>query len=422
MQFLLFDSWFKSSIGVFIAYVFIYWAYQMCIALRGMWNPLPLKRAREYRRFVILIPAHNEEKVIGHLLDSLDEQTYPRGYFDVFVSCDNCVDGTVQMVEKHHARALTRNDSKHGGKTWNIRWAMKQIPLEKYDAVVMFDADNLAEKSFLSHMNDYLEEHPEAEAVQGYLDTKNPDDSWVSRSYALSYWYSNRFWQLARSNWGLSSAAGGTGLVIRTTCLQRVGWDLQSLTDDLEFSTRIILDGGRVHWNDWAVVYDEKPLSFWASRRQRTRWMQGHYWVLVKYGPQLFLKFLKTGKLQYLDWLLYLLSAVTTVVGFGVLAVRLGLGSSWSTGVPLWGVWLASGLIQCAFNIILGPSFHWRKLTFRYIPDMFTYFIYGLTWPPIMLYAAFLSRNQEQWVKTDHTRGLDLSDIKPQQKGVLDSL
>lgn len=55
-------------------------------------------------------------------------------------------------------------------------------------------------------MNDYMESHSKAQAIQGYLDTKNPDDTWISRSYALSYWYTNRFWQLARSNWGLSAA------------------------------------------------------------------------------------------------------------------------------------------------------------------------------------------------------------------------
>jgi len=410
------EPWVKPGVAIIIIYLFIYWIYQMGIAVRGIWSPPTLPSAKTYRKFVVLIPAHNEEKVIKNLLESLNDQDYPQDNFDVFVSCDHCTDKTVAIAREYRVTVLEKQDRSRTGKTGNVQWALKKIPLLKYDAVVMFDADNLAEKNFLSKMNDYLEHHPEAKAIQGYLDAKNPHDTWVSRSYALSYWYTNRFWQLARSNWGLSAALGGTGLVITVPCLQSIGWDLKSLTEDLEFSTRIILNGGRVHWNNEAIIYDEKPLTLWASHRQRTRWMQGHYWVLTKYGPRLFLNWLKTGKLQYIDWLFYLLSAATTVVGFITIGIRIILGSSWNFGLSAWPIWLASGLLQCGFNVVLGPSFHWGKPTFRYIPDLFSYFLYGLTWPPIMFYAAFLSRKQNQWVKTDHTRDLKVSDVRTKQK------
>ena len=124
-----------------------------------------------------------------------------------------------------------RFDDEHNGKTWNVRWALTQIPLDDYDALTMFDADNLAERNFLMAMNNYMELHPDAEAIQGVLDVKNPDDNWLTRSYAMAYWFTNRFWQLARGLWGLSCTLGGTGLVIRMATLERIGWNLQSLTE-----------------------------------------------------------------------------------------------------------------------------------------------------------------------------------------------
>ena len=410
------EVWIRPGVAFFIVYLFIYWVYQIIIAVRGAWSPPPLPHAKNFRRFAVLIPAHNEERVIGNLLESLLKQTYPKNYFDIYVSCDNCQDETAKIAKSYNVKVLEKHDNAHLGKTGNVQWALREIPLEKYDAVAMFDADNLAEKNFLTKMNDYMESHSKAQAIQGYLDTKNPDDTWISRSYALSYWYTNRFWQLARSNWGLSAALGGTGLVVTVSCLKTIGWELKSLTEDLEFSTRIILSGSRVHWNNEAIIFDEKPLTFWASRRQRTRWMQGHYWVLMKYGPRLLLQWFKTWKIQYLDWLFYLLSAVTTVIGFTVLAVRIAIGSSWNFGISIWPLWLASGLIQCAFNVIMGPSFYWGKFTLRYVPDILSYFLYGLTWPPIMFYAAFLSRNQNQWVKTVHTRDIGVSDVRAKEK------
>ena len=183
----------------------------------------------------------------------------------------------------------------------------------------MFDADNLAERNFLMAMNNYMELHPDAEAIQGVLDVKNPDDNWLTRSYAMAYWFTNRFWQLARGLWGLSCTLGGTGLVIRMATLERIGWNLQSLTEDLEMSTRLILSGSRVHWNDAAVIYDEKPQDMRISVRQRTRWMQGHYWVLWHYGRPALKSFFTTGRLQYLDLFLYLLAPAKACLGVVVM-------------------------------------------------------------------------------------------------------
>ena len=272
--------------------------YQIIVSLRGFWNQKKMPPAKRYRRFAVLVPAHNEEAVLSPLLDSLACQNYPKNCYKVYVSCDNCTDGTAALARSKGAVALERFDDEHNGKTWNVRWALTQIPLDDYDALTMFDADNLAERNFLMAMNNYMELHPDAEAIQGVLDVKNPDDNWLTRSYAMAYWFTNRFWQLARGLWGLSCTLGGTGLVIRMATLERVGWNLQSLTEDLEMSTRLILSGSRVHWNDAAVIYDEKPQDMRISVRQRTRWMQGHYWVFWHYGRPALKSFLTTGRLQ----------------------------------------------------------------------------------------------------------------------------
>ena len=257
--------------------------YQIIVSLRGFWNQKKMPPAKRYRRFAVRVPAHYEEAVLSPLLDSLACQNYPKNCNKVYVSCDNCTDGTAALARSKGAVALERFDDEHNGKTWNVRWALTQIPLDDYDALTMFDADNLAERNFLMAMNNYMELLPDAEAILCVLDVMNPDDNWLTRSYAMAYWFTNRFWQLARGLWGLSCTLGGTGLVIRMATLERVGGNLQSLTEDLEMSTRLILSGSRVHWNDAAVIYDEKPQDMRISVRQRTRWMQGHYWVFWHY-------------------------------------------------------------------------------------------------------------------------------------------
>lgn len=401
--------------------------YQIAVGLRGCWRQKDMPPAERYRRFVVLIPAHNEAGVIVPLLESLRRQKYPKNCYKVYVSCDNCTDGTARLAREHGAMALERFDKTHNGKTWNVRWALTQLPMQEADALAMFDADNLVDLDFLARMNDYMELHPEAEAIQGVLDVKNPDDNWLTRSYALAYWFTNRFWQLARGLWGLSCTLGGTGLVIRAGTLERIGWNLESLTEDLEMSTRLILSGSRVHWNDAAVIYDEKPQDMAISKRQRTRWMQGHYWVFWHYGKNALKTFIATRRLQYLDLFLYLLAPAKACIGVVVMFTGMAYtllnnmvlfpkasnrvpSSTWDWllffGMPIFFI-----IVFCLICAIVGPSMRQKKLTFKYTKDTLAYFVFGLTWIPILFRAIFLAKDQGVWDKTEHTRKISINDM-----------
>ena len=402
--------------------------YQIIVSVRGCWQQGELPAAHRFRRFAVLVPAHNEAAVLAPLLQSLREQDYPRSCYRVFVSCDNCSDNTAEIAIEGGAEALVRTDTSKNGKTWNVRWALTQIPMENYDALAMFDADNLVDRNFLARMNDYMEQHPEAEAVQGVLDVKNPDDNWLTRSYALAYWFTNRFWQLARGLWGLSCTLGGTGLVIREATLRRIGWNLESLTEDLEMSARIILSGSRVHWNDHAVIYDEKPQDIKISTKQRTRWMQGHYWVCWHYGGQALKAFFKTRRLQYLDLFLYLLAPakacialITMIAGMAYTVINNSilfptLKSKAPQTALEWFFFVGMPIVMifgfCIFCAVVGPSMREKRFTLRYAKDAFAYFWFGITWIPILFKAAFLAKSQAVWVKTEHTRSISLEQVK----------
>ncbi|WP_119314966.1 glycosyltransferase family 2 protein [Calidithermus terrae] len=388
--------------------------YQFLLGLRGFQGPRPLPRARALRRFAVLIPAHDEAQVIGPLLHSLQAQTY-EGEFDVLVCADNCTDATAAVARAHGATVLERHDPQRRGKGWTLRWALGQIGLERYDAVAMLDADNLAHPEFLERMNDYLEAHPEAEAVQGYLDTKNPDDSWVTRAIALAYWHSNRFWQLARQHLGLSGTLGGTGCVIRSRTLRRTGWQPQSLTEDLEYTAMLVLGGGRVHWNDWAVVYDEKPLTLRSSVRQRTRWMQGHFWVLGRYGPRLLRAWLRTRRWQHLDLLLYLASPALMLlnfVGMGLAYVLIAVGEGYSLPGQMGVVASWLGMANAALLTAIAPSLHSGRLVLRYLPALLATVGFGLSWAIPVFSALWLVRDQGRWEKTEHTRAVPLEELR----------
>jgi cellulose synthase/poly-beta-1,6-N-acetylglucosamine synthase-like glycosyltransferase len=367
------------------------------------------------------VPAHNEERVIGHLLDSLLAQSYERACFEVFVSCDACTDRTAEIAHEKGATVLTRRDRDTTGKTANLRSALREIPLERFDLVAVFDSDNVLDENFLAQMNDYIDAHPDAAAVQGYLDVKNPEDSWVTRVYAISFWYANRFWQLSRNNVGLSANLGGTGEVIRASILREVGWQLRSLTDDLELTCEMILRGYRVHYAYRAVTYDEKPHDLGTSQRQRTRWLLGHYSAFRRYGVPLLLAGVRRLDLTPIDLLLHLaipgraaMSYLTMLGAPFILSVRTVLRPDWVAADPaawLWVCFGAAALVQTSLVLVLAPSLHAGRFTLSYLRDGVSYFIYGMRWLGTLVTLLFAPNRTAVWIRTEHSRPLSLRDV-----------
>src|SRR5690606_13066328 len=179
--------------------------------------------------------------------------------------------------------------------------------------VVMFDADNLVDPDFLRHMNnDLCEGH---KVIQGYLDTKNPHDSWITAAYGITYWFCNRMWQLPRKQLGMANFLGGTGMCFDAALLKEMGWGATSLVEDLEFSVRCIRRGINPVLNYDAKVYDEKPLTLMASARQRLRWMQGHFTVARRYFFSLLWSGLKERSAAKLDTAIYTITVYHVLLG-----------------------------------------------------------------------------------------------------------
>jgi cellulose synthase/poly-beta-1,6-N-acetylglucosamine synthase-like glycosyltransferase len=203
--------------------VFALSAYQSVMSLFGFWQRRKPPLKDPVTRFAVLVAAYNEAHVISDVLDSLARQEYPLELFDVYVVADNCTDDTANVARGHGAIVYEREDAVLTGKGHAIGWLLARIKSagKPYDMMAMFDADNLVSANFLREVDRYAQAGHRA--VQGYLDMKNPGDTWISLSYAIGYWYTNRFWDLARSNIGLASMLGGTGSCMAMSLVEEIG-------------------------------------------------------------------------------------------------------------------------------------------------------------------------------------------------------
>ncbi|RJE91446.1 glycosyltransferase [Paenibacillus sp. 1011MAR3C5] len=390
--------------------------YQFSLSLFGFMKNKSRKRHAPSKSFAVLVAAHNEEKVVGALIENLKKLDYPEELFDIFVICDNCTDGTADIARSMGVHACERTNYHLRGKGYAIEWMLKELWAmpRQYDAVVMFDADNLVNRDFLQLMNDDLcEGH---QVIQGYLDTKNPGDSWITAAYAITYWYCNRLWQLSRTNLKMSNFLGGTGMCFESKLLKEMGWGATSLVEDLEFSMRCVKRNIYPVLNYDAKVYDEKPVSFRASARQRLRWMQGHFNVARNYFFPLLWASIKERNLVKFDAAIYTVSVYNTLLGFlltAIMWIDMALPApnvihSLYGYLPWWliGVVIAATVLQFPAAMMMEKVRSWKMYV-----HLLTLPFFLISWWPITFYA-FFTQNNKTWSHTQHTRVVRIEEVQ----------
>ncbi|WDU82099.1 glycosyltransferase family 2 protein [Caloramator sp. Dgby_cultured_2] len=111
----------------FQVYIILLTYYYNIISLFGL-SKVEEEEDREPKtRFAIAVAAHNEERVIGQIIDNLKLLDYPKELYDVYVICDNCNDNTANVVREKGAYALERFDQVNKGKGYAIKWFLEKL-------------------------------------------------------------------------------------------------------------------------------------------------------------------------------------------------------------------------------------------------------------------------------------------------------
>ncbi len=392
----------------------IFWLYQLLISICSFvkLKDKPMLTNKNHK-FMAIIPAHNEQSVVGNLIESLKKQDYPKELFDVYVIADNCTDRTKEISEKAGAIVYERNDTVGKTKGHALKWFLAKKIEENadYDAFCVFDADNIVDKNFIKNMNKKLCQGEEV--VQGYRDIKNPTDSWIASGYAIFYWMMNRFYHLARYNLGLSPLINGTGFMVKFDVIKPNGWKTYTLTEDIEFSLQRIVQGKKLGWATDAIVYDEQPVGFKQSWSQRSRWTVGHIQCMERYTKDLANSVKDKKTLVTLDGLLYIVGSIPMfVITILLLVVNAGLyiGDS-MTKAALIQNYLMYIIPTFLFPIITGAII--IKLDGRPIKPM----IKGLIFYPLFLGSWLainfkcLFKRETKWDKIEHVRDIKINEV-----------
>ena len=415
----------STALLVANAILFIYSLYTILIALFSL-RPSKDRRntllkahhnmPQKQHRFAILIAARNEGAVIGNLIESLRHQQYPAHLYDVIVVPNNCTDNTKIVAAQAGARILTcRQAVRSKGDV--LSQVLPEISQRKmgYDAICVIDADNLVHPGFLGAMNDAL--LGGATVAQGYRDSKNPHDSAISGSYSIYFWLLNRFYNRSRHNAGLSTPIGGSGFMIQTALVRKMaGMHFATLTEDLELTILCHLAGEKVAWVPKAIVYDEQPLTFRQSWKQRSRWSSGMYQIGALYTRPILKKAWQDRRLRGLDLIALYMSAHMQVLWFATMVINALTGllqllnnrttpaiMMQQTAYFLLVTWLS--VTGVAILTILLE----RKLRIGIVQGMLFFWLFIMSWLPINLCCLF--HRTSSWEQIKHERSIRLHDL-----------
>lgn len=351
--------------------------------------------------FMIVIPAHNEVKVIGDTVERMQAIDYPADLYSIHVVADHCSDGTAQAARRAGAIVHERNENPRSGKGAALFWFFKNVLEEsRCQAVVIFDADTLVDPAFLRVMDRRLAQGDQV--IQGQHIIANPNQGWFPALTWAMFMIDNRFQNLGRSNLGWSAKNMGDSICFRVEVLRQLGWG-EGLTEDYHLRIKLIQSGLRIVYEPAAIGYGEAPLDWARAREQRARWLRGTRDASRNMKKQLIVEGMKQRNAAMLDGALQAVMpsySTLSVLSLIILAMHVPFyflikSSSllpsiyaWAAMVgllvvyPIFGLALERAPIKAYFVILSGP-----------------YFIFWRTW------VAFLSRFREKqvtWIRTEH--------------------
>jgi len=244
--------------------------------------------------FFIIIPAHNEEAVVSHTIDSLLRQDYPHAA--IMVMNDGSMDRTSEIAHSYTADnpaviVVDRGPEIAGrGKGQVLNHAFEIIrglvrdhsPMldgrTEDDIIIgITDADGQLERHALTSVSQYFAD-PAVGGLQIGVRIANAGTNILTRMQDIEFVGFSAFVQEARDSFG-SVGLGGNGQFTRLSALVSLGYApwTDCLTEDLDLGLSLVQLGWRIRFCPNAYVAQQAVTNLRMLFRQRTRWVQGHY-------------------------------------------------------------------------------------------------------------------------------------------------
>lgn len=372
--------------------------------------PLP----EEVPFVTLMVPAHNEGKVITQTVEALLALDYPHDRYEIIVINDNSSDNSSDLLAKLQGRypgrhlTVINTDNITGGKgksnALNIGFQQS-----RGEFIAIYDADNTPEKTALRYLVAELCHDPSLGAVIGKFRTRNRSASLLTRFInieTLSFQ-----WMAQAGRWKLFKLCTipGTNFIMRRNIIEEIGgWDVKAIAEDTEISFRIYMMGYRIKFQPKSVTWEQEPQTLKVWFKQRTRWAKGNIYVIVKNIPLLFKRSAKRIHFDLLYFLaIYFLLLTSLIVSDALLILyALGLVHTTIAGLSSF-LWLLAVIlfVSGTFITLITEKGEMRLSNLWII--MLMYISYCQLWMIVVAYGMYnyikdlLFKREVKWYKTE---------------------
>jgi cellulose synthase/poly-beta-1,6-N-acetylglucosamine synthase-like glycosyltransferase len=403
---------------VFLIIVILIWfmiGYQFIFSIYGYINFIKSMKERkmvdkqtyDFPTCTILIPAHNEEKVIGNTIEAMLNLNYPKDKLKIMVINDGSKDSTKEIIESYAAKdeRVVLYDVPKGqggkGKSRALNLGVKQV---KSDVIAIYDADNTPDSMSLHYLVANLISQKDLGGVIGKFRTVNKNRNLLTRFINIETLSFQSMLQAGRWQMHNIATLPGTNFVMWRWLIEKLeGWDEEALTEDSELSIRIYELGYKIKFVPYAITYEQEPETWKVWIKQRVRWVRGNNYVIAKFfkliphfvNKRLRFDLLYTLALYYIFFVAIIVSDIMFILSlFGVISIPLP--------GPYSVVWLMA-FVLFLFEIMLAISFDKEDNIQNLGLILIMYFTYCQLWIFVMLRAFYLDKIKKEgnvWDKT----------------------
>lgn len=364
----------------------------------------------------IFVAVHNEENVIADTVENLLSLNYPK--YLIYLINDRSTDSTKEILDKYQSKfpekikVIHRFDENSNGKAAALNHAFKH---SNGELIAVFDADAKVDSDFLLEMVPYLLDDAVG-AVQSQKRISNANVNYLTKLQENEYCLDN-YLQCGKDVIEGNVELRGNGQIVKREVLRKVGlWDEETLTDDLELSTRLTVSGWQIRFCPEAITLEQAPINFNSLILQRRRWAEGSLRrylsnLLKIFGPgkdtrfsQQFDSFVFLSQFAVPIWIF--LDIISEIVRY------LKDQETHMTSLMLISlvIWLIT-FVNVTFGIRIYRKCSWRTSLKRAIETN----IYFLTvWPLVVLLTVrkiLFSRTKGKWHRTEHYNEAELEKI-----------
>ncbi|MBI2172814.1 MAG: glycosyltransferase [Candidatus Aenigmarchaeota archaeon] len=240
------------------------------------WRHANYKGLKKFPFVTIQIPVFNEPAgTIRDTIKACKSQDYPKDRYEIIVADDSTDMKKMRMVEslcRNEGVKFFHRNHRRGYKAGALNDILQH---SKGSMLALLDADDMPEKTFLPHSVEVLSSSGKIAYVQSRNAERNDEKNAVT---GIGRMIRDLFFgsiMKSKDMRNLSIFCGSSGVIKRDVVEEMGGWPEQTVTEDIDISTKIFAKGYTSRFINPVECRGLLPLSFSSLTGQTYRWAHG---------------------------------------------------------------------------------------------------------------------------------------------------